>query len=541
VAVGTVDQYLPKGVTTRWQEVLVPLDSKWGLKLDRLGGLTLDFDTPGQATVFIDDVSLKSSRAAGHRKTEAPPAADADMVVTERSERVMWLWSTDKMLDDAERADDLFAFCNEQRVTQMWAQLPYSMRVFRKGSRVVDTKCAIQREPLLARFIEYAHDAGVEVHALAGCPEYAQRSYHHASLAIVDAVIAFNQQHSIAEQFDGIHFDNEPYLLLGWHDPRRREQILFEFLTLNAECQRRARGCSPRLQFGVDIPFWWQSIDTRTREAIGVVTFHGLRKSAGLHLLEMLDNVGVMNYRDAAQGSDGMVAHGRGLLTHGDLAARAKLFMGVETSLQSSSRILFVVGQPRSKFESALRGRACELAMLSALDGHRLRVFDDGENVHVGIEISGSDTIENRLEIAEKILKIATALGTGGAEQQLELQGPFVHNLKRSKAWTDIRPCTVRDTTTGDDYLLVSANEIAPEKITFADDGLKRFSSQVAIAERTFRRHTSYAGIAVHHYDSFRALVRGNPTVDTAVKLVPCTPIADSTHEDADVMLTSAK
>jgi len=57
---------------------------------------------------------------------------------------------------------------------------------------------------------------------------------------VVDAVIVFNRESPAEQRFDGIHFDNEPYLLLGWKDRLRREQILREFLELNVECQRPA-------------------------------------------------------------------------------------------------------------------------------------------------------------------------------------------------------------------------------------------------------------------------------------------------------------
>ena len=56
-----------------------------------------------------------------------------------------------------------------------------------------------------------------------------------------NAVIEFNRESAPDQRFDGIHFDNEPYLLLGWEDRTRREQILREFLELNVECQRRVR------------------------------------------------------------------------------------------------------------------------------------------------------------------------------------------------------------------------------------------------------------------------------------------------------------
>jgi hypothetical protein len=79
------------------------------------------------------------------------------------------------------------------------------------------------------------------VEALDGAPEYSVRKNHRVPLAIVDAVIAFNRAGGPGERFDGVHFDNEPYLLVGRHFPEVRKKILTEFVELNLECQRRIR------------------------------------------------------------------------------------------------------------------------------------------------------------------------------------------------------------------------------------------------------------------------------------------------------------
>ena len=91
------------------------------------------------------------------------------------------------------------------------------------------------------RFLAEDHQARIQVHTLDGYPEFALKPQHGVPLlAVVDAVIVFNRESPAEQRFDGIHFDNEPYLLLGWKDRLRREQILREFLELNVECQRPA-------------------------------------------------------------------------------------------------------------------------------------------------------------------------------------------------------------------------------------------------------------------------------------------------------------
>jgi len=61
IAVGSIADFLPGGVNTEWQEVLVPLHSDDALDWRQLGGLTLDFAKPGTHVVYVDDVSFKQA------------------------------------------------------------------------------------------------------------------------------------------------------------------------------------------------------------------------------------------------------------------------------------------------------------------------------------------------------------------------------------------------------------------------------------------------------------------------------------------------
>ncbi len=66
-----------------------------------------------------------------------------------------------------------------------------------------------------------------------------------------------------------------------------------------------------------------------------------------------------------------------------------------------------------------------------------------------------------------------------------------------------------------------------PEKITFWQEGQGALDEAVAEIEAAFRAHTSFAGVAIHHYDSYRNLVeRGNvgpeiPTLRIEFSAVP--------------------
>ncbi len=495
----------------------MPLNSdEISIDFKAFGGITFDFDQPGKSTVFIDDICLKTSHATAignPTKEKLPAAVEAEIADAGLPRgKAMWLWALDPMLDDPTNAESLFLFCVANGVSQIWTQIAYDMTPQKANGQSIlnGSKCVLRRAAELREFIRLAHKNGVQVHALDGYPEHAQREYHHVSLAVVDAVITFNSGRPIEEQFDGIHFDNEPHLLIGWNDPQRRQQILFEFLTLNGECQRRVDAASSKLEFGIDIPFWLQDRDPLQGEPIGIVSFNGRRQAASYHLLEMLDNVGVMNYRDLAQGADGMIAHGRGLIEHADKAARAKVFMGVETFASQPINVLFAVGRKREDFYSAVRGEARDLASLSRLDEHRIRVFDDGANIHIGIEVNEATAVEQRLAIAATIATLARAFGIDAKsdlESARQIQSNLENRLKNDAEWSSVSPLTVRDPETKETHLLVKATSSMLEKITFADDSAEQLKMQLDLAENYFVKHPSYRAMAVHDYESFRKLV----------------------------------
>jgi len=101
--VGDIRRFLPKGVTNQWQEVLIPLAALKGLDIQYLGGLTLDFTSPGRHAVWIDDISFKTAA------TTTP--------------RAMWLWESNAVLNDAASREELFTFCRNESIEQLWMQL----------------------------------------------------------------------------------------------------------------------------------------------------------------------------------------------------------------------------------------------------------------------------------------------------------------------------------------------------------------------------------------------------------------------------------
>ncbi len=56
VKAGALEQYLPKGVTTQWQEVVIPLSDFGKLEWSQMGSFVVNFYKPGKGVLFVDDL-----------------------------------------------------------------------------------------------------------------------------------------------------------------------------------------------------------------------------------------------------------------------------------------------------------------------------------------------------------------------------------------------------------------------------------------------------------------------------------------------------
>lgn len=155
------------------------------------------------------------------------------------------------------------------------------------------------RTPMDERYRQFnrqAHQAGISVHALAGDPRWGKPQYHHVPLEWVRSVRRFNAEAAEPERFDGVHTDVEVYLLAKtWKE--QPQVLLGGYLDLNAKIAREL--AEDPAVFGVDIPFWFDD-DLSYR-----ILWNGAVKAPSQHVLDTVDTVTVMAYRNFAEGDDG--------------------------------------------------------------------------------------------------------------------------------------------------------------------------------------------------------------------------------------------
>jgi hypothetical protein len=406
----------------------------------------------------------------------------------------MWVWTPSDLLDapDAQRA--LFTFARERGIGTLWVQLTTGRGLEARP----EAPLAITRAEAWRAFLSAAHAERLRVEALDGDPVYAARAFHQIPLQIADAVLRFNRDAAPASRFDGLHFDNEPYLLPEWHDRGARETLLRDYLDLNVEVQRRIRA-QGSMTYGVDLPFWWHHLDDRTGEATAAVTYGGKRQSAALHALERLDAVAVMDYRNVADGVDGLIALARGLLEAADRIGHAEVRVGVETARLPPGRVWFAVGPPNA----AARQTLTESWRPTPGAQSPLRVFDDGARLNAGFTIP-IDAVDPAAPAA--LITLAARHGIrrsapGGAPAEARA----LARLEADPEWSAARPAPIVDPASGVAYHGVIATYTPAAKITFANRPAA-LARELAIAEGAFTRYRRYRGMAIHHYESYREL-----------------------------------
>ena len=211
--------------------------------------------------------------------------------------------------------------------------------------------------PLLIRpLISQLHQVGVKIHALDGDPRFALREWHGRVIATLASIIQYNRESPPQERFDGIRFDIEPYLLPSFGGVQK-EAILQQYLSLLAASQTLTRQAD--LALGADIPFWFDARNEFFEPTAEV----GGRPVSEL-IIDIVDNVGIMDYRTQAYGADGVIAQGTQELQYAAKRGN-EVFLGLETVELPDETILAF--SPASQRGSRI--------LLERMEGTKVRLY----------------------------------------------------------------------------------------------------------------------------------------------------------------------
>jgi hypothetical protein len=310
--IGDVGLFLPAGkIQTSWQRAWVPMGKLPDrIKKTELANLVF-LARQGKGKVYIGDVAFTEVKDAPIPQ----PLEEKDFKLSRN--RGMWLWNTKDLLGFEEKQVRLVDFCWQNGITEIFLQLPYDVQE-NDGYRKISWD-----ESAIASLLSRLHKAGIKSHALDGAPQYALREWHDHVLDTIQSVIQYNESVQAEERFDGVRYDNEPYILpafSGVHKEAILEQYM-ELLRLSKDLTESAG-----LEFGVDIPFWF---DQKNEFFEPIAQFR--RRPLTQCIMDIVDNIGIMDYRTQAYGADGVVAHALDELRYASAKGK-KVFIGLETT-----------------------------------------------------------------------------------------------------------------------------------------------------------------------------------------------------------------
>ncbi len=426
-----------------------------------------------------------------------PTAADARLPV-----RPMWLWDSPKVLLDAQARAELFAFCACQGIDAIW------MQVALERARAADGTPVLQHAAAWRVLLREAHAAGLTVEALEGAPIYALKTHHGEALAVVDAVVAFTRTAADHDGFDGLHFDIEPHALYRWRFPESRERMAAGLVEVALESARRLRAAG--LRFGVALPFWLQVADAQTGEPLGIVTWERTRQSAAHHLIDRIDYVAIMSYRDRTTGPNGVVAIASDLLTHAAAPGKARVYLGLETAADSE-RVWFVIGEPRERALARMRARGEDPDELDPIEGFRRSIADDGTRLHHGLRIPAGVALDSPALLGamrELAASYGTPLADPPARESAAALSLALGTLDQSGDWRGLVATPIPGES-GQRWAGFLGVSITPPGITFGGQSPGDLRREIAAAAPLLAGQRAFAGFALHDYEHLRPLLAG--------------------------------
>ncbi|RKN76065.1 DUF7594 domain-containing protein [Paenibacillus ginsengarvi] len=287
---------------------------------DGLGDRTTSIEAKAADTVGKTGYSMTTYAKTG--------AGTSEPVLVRSQDRAMWIWEPaayNLFLNPGSR-DVLDAFSKD---TATFGSDPVTTLYIAVGG--FSGVNIMEDEPgKLQNFLAWAHLNGYQVHALiAGGtnPPYlgAYAAYHDTATKQIERVINFNLASPADARFDGVNVDIEPYISPDFKSPDRFLQK--QYLDgLNKMIQRR-NVSGTGLAIGPAIPRWYD-----TSADASAIEWNGTVKPLSQHIQDITDYISIMDYRDTADGSNGLIASAQGEIDYAaSIGKPNSVVIGVET------------------------------------------------------------------------------------------------------------------------------------------------------------------------------------------------------------------
>ena len=243
-----------------------------------------------------------------------------------QAQRAIWMWEEDSyaLLEQPHKTQDAIRFLKRQGIQTLYLY-----------ADAHDNRMLLTSHPQsYARAIRQLHASGIQVHALLGSwPLHTERyvlpAHRATALAMLQRVIDYNLAAEPQARFDGVNLDIEPHVLDEW--PAQREALLQGFIDLSEAFMALKRRANVSLQIGPAIPFWLDGIALRRGNRT---------RPASEYLQDIYDHVVLMDYRNKAEGPDGIISHASEELAYGRQIGK-RVLIGIETSSNELKKLTF--------------------------------------------------------------------------------------------------------------------------------------------------------------------------------------------------------
>ncbi|MDR0267557.1 hypothetical protein [Paenibacillus sp.] len=204
---------------------------------------------------------------------EVDQVPDADPVNRGEKVRGTYVWDANQVLQNSE---EILEFAKEKKLNWLYVHLDLQ-----------------QPFSAYSSFVKQASAAGIEVHAMGGNPSWALQETREKMMTLVKYVKDYNLAVKGDERFHGIHLDIEPYLLPEWNaDP---ERVISNWISnIDAFVTELKKGS--QLQASMDLAVWLDKYKV-PGEIISVSKW----------MIDRMDHVSLMAFRNTANGSNGIV------------------------------------------------------------------------------------------------------------------------------------------------------------------------------------------------------------------------------------------
>lgn len=273
-------------------------------------------------------------------------AQAADLPAAPAGPRAIWTWEGESyaMLDSEGAAAQGIAFLKAKSIGTI-----YLYADAYRGRNLIASQPQAYR-----RLLRRMHASGLKVYALLGSgylntERYILPRHRDDAVAMLQRVLDYNKAAAPEERFDGINLDIEPHILAEWST--RKMELLADFLDMSDALMRVKAASGQNLPMGPAIPFWLDGIQ---------LEWKGQRKPVSQHVQDIYDFVALMDYRDHADGGDGLVSHAMDELSYGEAIGRP-VMIGIETMPNALKKVSFHhLGEADLERELAATSRSVE-------------------------------------------------------------------------------------------------------------------------------------------------------------------------------------